>query len=383
MSAFICDFCGSASLSQGYRAENSQRGLSIYVCQDCSLVQSLPRIDHVASRAVAASGEADWGNIRYGKGFRTETAFRFLEGHLNWEKLKDILDIGSSRGHFILKLVERAPAANAYGIEPDPTIVEPYRNLPGLTFYQERLEHIHFPDASFDFIYCSHTLEHLASPKKSLAQIRNWLRPDGLLFVEVPDLDFIKRADLVEEWFIDKHLYHFSAPNLEAYLQQAGLGVVQRFPDSQNQNLSYLVKPTQTPNALDVRPFNEQAEGDMAKYRRTLEINRHHLREVAHRIAELLPKRIVVWGAGRIFDCLVKYGGLRPDSLAGVIDAHLGDYVDQVHGLPICKPEQIVSLNPEIVLIASRSFEAEIRTQIKALLEPHPHMMGLDTFFGV
>jgi hypothetical protein len=33
-------------------------------------VQSLPRIDHAPRRAASVSADADWGNVRYGKGFR-------------------------------------------------------------------------------------------------------------------------------------------------------------------------------------------------------------------------------------------------------------------------------------------------------------------------
>ena len=41
----LCDLCGADSLDQIYQPERSGRGLKIYLCRHCGLVQSLPRID--------------------------------------------------------------------------------------------------------------------------------------------------------------------------------------------------------------------------------------------------------------------------------------------------------------------------------------------------
>ena len=64
-----CDFCESKQVKIAYKVPTSQRDLSIYVCKNCGLVQSFPKIDHIKTKNIAISGEADWGNIRYGKSF--------------------------------------------------------------------------------------------------------------------------------------------------------------------------------------------------------------------------------------------------------------------------------------------------------------------------
>ena len=55
----------------------------------------------------------------------------------------------------------------------------------------------------------SHTLEHLKSPNEIFFKIKSTLKSDGILYIEVPNIEFLKQSDIVEEWFIDKHLYHF------------------------------------------------------------------------------------------------------------------------------------------------------------------------------
>ena len=72
----------SNSLTFAYQPEGSTRGLKVYLCRHCGLVQSTPRIDRTQKRhAAAVSGGADWGNVRYGKGFRTQAAMETLARH--------------------------------------------------------------------------------------------------------------------------------------------------------------------------------------------------------------------------------------------------------------------------------------------------------------
>ena len=69
-----CDFCRPDSLTFAYAPDGSTRGLKVYVCQHCGLVQSAPRIARTKERhSAAVSGGADWGNVRYGKGVAMNT----------------------------------------------------------------------------------------------------------------------------------------------------------------------------------------------------------------------------------------------------------------------------------------------------------------------
>ena len=83
-----CDSCNS-NLEFIYTPIKSIRGLKVYSCMNCNLMQSLPRIDHYSrDRKRRASSEADWGNIRYGKIFRTDFAIRKIKSIQNLIKLK-------------------------------------------------------------------------------------------------------------------------------------------------------------------------------------------------------------------------------------------------------------------------------------------------------
>lgn len=59
-------------------------------------------------------------------------------------------------------------------------------------------------DSTFDFVYASHTLEHMVDPRVAL---RNWwrvLRPNGYLLLLVPDRElYEKRLTLPSQWNSD------------------------------------------------------------------------------------------------------------------------------------------------------------------------------------
>src|ERR1700761_1048386 len=96
-----CDFCSNDKLIPGHKPDGGTRGLTVYVCTHCGLVQSYPRIARTLDRhAAAVSGGADWGNVRYGKGFRTRQALDALARHVDLSQPLKLLDVGCNRGSF-------------------------------------------------------------------------------------------------------------------------------------------------------------------------------------------------------------------------------------------------------------------------------------------
>jgi len=87
-------------------------------------------------------------------------------------------------------------------------------------------------------------------------------------------------------------------------------------------------------------------------------------------------RRVVVWGAGRIFDSLVQGGGLQVKVLAGVVDRYLADLVEEVHGLKLARPEDLPGLAPDLVVVASRAFLEEIQQEV-ARLAPACQVTGI------
>jgi 2-polyprenyl-3-methyl-5-hydroxy-6-metoxy-1,4-benzoquinol methylase len=375
-----CDLCQGEKLERAYQAPTGTRGLSVYVCCSCGLVQSLPRIDHVAERKVAVSGGADWGNIRYGKGFRTEVAMSVLQEFVDLKKIHSCLDVGSNRGSFVKRIKTLAPQASILAIEPDANIVGDYSEIDGIDVLVNRIERITLPENTFDVVYCGHTLEHLCSPRETLLKIENAMSAGGVLFLEVPNVEFIGRDDVVEEWFIDKHLFHFLPEHLAHYLAVSGFHVEKIVPDESLENLTFVARKT----GKRV-PLHDRKEASLAVksfdlircYQETMNRSETRLRKAGDMLNELMRKqRVVVWGAGRLFDLLVRVGGLNIQDVKGVIDKHLVRFSPSVHGCPLKVPGDLLALNPDVVLIMSRSYFSEIQDEVHALI-PECEVLGV------
>ena len=53
------------------------------------------------------------------------------------------------------------------------------------------LENVTLPNDYFDIIYMIHTLEHLKSPNEIFFKIKSALKSDGILYIEVPNIELI------------------------------------------------------------------------------------------------------------------------------------------------------------------------------------------------
>ncbi len=358
----LCDLCRSPALEPVYQPPDSGRGLTAYLCDHCGLVQSLPRIDRAPRRAAAVSSGADWGNVRYGKGFRTEACLSIARKRADLAQNLRVLDVGSNRGSFARAFLAEAPRAHLTCVEPDERVAASCSGLQRIETLRARIEDTSFPDESFDIIHSCHTIEHLASPSTVLAEHWRTLKAGGLLIIDAPNIALLGSDDILEEWFIDKHLYHFSAGTLARMLNANGFEIVDAPDPSDRENL--LIAARKRPVAA--RPVPRVArEADHAlelvnRYVATRARNLAALTKVAAEITSFSDRRVVLWGAGRLFDALVQHGGFDPTSLTLLIDTHLRLHVEERHGMKLSGPEDLIAANPGLIVVMSRAFAGEI-----------------------
>lgn len=368
MSEF-CELCRRDALTFLYQPERSTRGVAVHMCTHCGLVQSLPRIDRELRAPPAVSSGADWGNIRYGKGFRTKVAIETLSRHADLDNEIELLDVGSNRGAFVRAFLNAAPNARIVAVEPDERVALSCRGHKRVDLVESRIENVPFETGRFDIIHSCHTLEHLAHPARVLADHWRTLKDGGLLFLDAPNIALIGADDIVEEWFIDKHLHHFSARTLGRMIETAGFEIVQRPDARDNSNLLFVARK---------RPFTARAvaadadevhrsEALVASYVVTRARNLQALSSMAEELDQLVPRGVALWGAGRLFDSLVVHGRFDPSGLSLLIDTHLKSLVGERHGCVLADPEALSESDAGIVVVMSRDFAGEIAERAKTL----------------
>jgi SAM-dependent methyltransferase len=365
----LCELCRCEALEQVYQPERSTRGMTIHLCRNCGLVQSLPRADRAARAPAAVSSGADWGNVRYGKGFRTKAALDAVARHANLSEAFSILDVGSNRGSFARALLDAAPHAALVAVEPDERVAESCKGLERTTLIRARIEDAALEDGRFDIVHSCHTIEHVAEPAHVLADHWRALKPGGLLVIDAPNLAFLGGDDVVEEWFIDKHLTHFSQRTLTRMIEAAGFTIVEHPDAADRDNLLIVARKTGAPRASTASNPDEvsNAETLLAHYIVTRARNLLALTAAAAEIVNLKSRGVAMWGAGRIFDSLVVHGHFDPRTLALLIDKHLKAHVSERYGCALRGPEALAVSDAGVIIIMSRGFAHEIAEEARRL----------------
>ncbi len=360
-----CDFCKSDLSEVHYKPVGTLRGWGIGVCPGCGLVQSVKISDEFIPQGKTLSCDADWGNVRHGKSARLAAFTTQFADKVPWDNNQNILDVGSNRGSFIKWILNIKPSANILAIEPDGSIVAPYADLKQVKLIQDRFENVDVDHGKYDFIYCSHTLEHASSASEMLLKIQAAAREGAYLFLEVPNIESIGDKFTVEEFFIDKHTFHFAPDVLLEYVHHIGFEIVSRKIDLFNISLLLRKKPqTYIAKNFNYRSSNvNQQVSLISRYSQTLSNNRKLLKKVVDEKLKPLAARQKVgyWGAGRIFDALVKYGGLSKSDVFLLVDGFLAGIVKQTHGVTIRNFFYIKKYTPQVMVILARSSANELK----------------------
>lgn len=132
-----------------------------------------------------------------------------------------ILDIGCGSGLYLALL--KNIGWDTYGVEVNKYACEYAKNL-GINIFCGELEEANFPSNYFDVIRIVHVLEHLPFPLQSFMEIRRILKPNGIIYLEIPNQRSFAFKCFKERWLsVDGHLYAFSPFTLNFLCKKVGL----------------------------------------------------------------------------------------------------------------------------------------------------------------
>jgi SAM-dependent methyltransferase len=163
-------------------------------------------------RSVAAAGRSRnrWRG-------RVETLGQYKAGG-------SILDLGCSSGGFLGALMN--PSWKLYGIEMSADVARRAEADTGARVFVGDILDAPYPAGSFDAITCFHVFEHLYQPQEVLAKVSYWLKPGGIFYAMMPNIDSAGARIFRSYWYaleLPRHLYHFSPVSLKNAARSAGL----------------------------------------------------------------------------------------------------------------------------------------------------------------
>ncbi len=135
-----------------------------------------------------------------------------------------VLDYGCGDAEYLRDFHFRG--IQIYGVELDSNIVEKCCSN-GLNVRKiENFEKIPYDDSEFDIIYLMQVFEHLRNPQKFMQELSRVLKPGGILYLAVPNINSIWRKifrkNWVSGWFTPFHLFHYNHKTLASIGQQFG-----------------------------------------------------------------------------------------------------------------------------------------------------------------
>lgn len=150
------------------------------------------------------------------------------------------LEIGCSTGFFLEELQKRG-FKEVYGCEPS---IEA-RNMSASSVKQN----IHtgfftnevYKDNSFDLICCFQTLDHLSDPMGMLKTCYKKLKPGGLIYIIIHNIDgfqaklFGEKSPIIDV----EHIYLFNPKTISLAVEKAGFKTVKTFPLKNSYPMEY------------------------------------------------------------------------------------------------------------------------------------------------
>ncbi len=242
-----CEMCGTDSFQfkiSGKRLSKSQsrnskrkKGNSttiIVKCSNCGLIFSNPQL-------VPQNISDHYGITpdNYWKEKQLTNNFNFSFGFINClKKLITIndgikeLDIGAGFGRFMEVLQKEN--INIYGLEPSESfykaIIETKKIHP-LKIKNDSIENAEYPENYFDFICFNAVLEHLYNPSDAITKAMKWLKPNGVIFIEVPSADWLisKLVNLYYRFTFSGYVCNLSPMHNPYHLYEFTLNSFQKF----------------------------------------------------------------------------------------------------------------------------------------------------------
>lgn len=192
-------------------------------CQTCSLVWMAdpPKAEEMTfhyskeyDKSIAAAGDTP-GRWRERKQKLTQ-----------YKQSGAILDLGCSAGSFLRAMGTKD--WDLHGIDMSKESARRAEVESGAKVFVGDILDAPFRASTFDGITCFHVFEHLYRPQEVLSKVFEWLKPGGIFYVMVPNINSAGAHIFRSYWYaleLPRHIFHYSPKSLSMMARSVGFEV--------------------------------------------------------------------------------------------------------------------------------------------------------------
>lgn len=368
-----CRACGSMRLKVVYNTEpipvagiyynnaeeptDIRAPMTLAVCEECSLIQLLETISPEIYDDYSFSGSKIDTYINHLKNISELLISK-------WGiKNKDVFEVGASDG-LLLRYLSEFGNNRAAGIEPSGKLcraakefdVEVKQGYFNKRYISQRAI------GKYDCVIIRHVLEHIDNLHDMVGSLADILKDDGILVVEVPNVEDIIEKNLFSNIF-HEHLNYFSKYSMNRLLSQYGL-----------QNIYSESVDVHGGSVLLIYRFGKCGEtyGKNIGYSLLEEfakrIDRYYF-SINDRIISLMNdgKKVHGYGASHRTFILLGNAGLNVSQIPIIYDSNpflANRYLNGLHSF-ILSAENIMIHKPDAIVIFATSYEDEITIDLQ------------------
>lgn len=268
-----CNLCDSNDTEQIRTHDRHGNYLRSVICRSCGLVWIDPRPTPEQVREFYSHEY----RLNYKGTFQPQPKHTYRAGKVAVDRFKRlkaylesdfrILDVGAGSGEMVYVL--REMGYDATGFEPNEGYASYAAQELKLPVTQGFWQNTTVPKGSQDMVTIFHAMEHMENPLDVLFCVRDWLRPQGLLVVEVPNVEAVCQQPQTQ--FHQGHLYHFNLATMEAMHRRAGYTVVSAKTSSDGGNIIVISRKNEIiPNESFKLPNNFECVASVLRNHTTM-----------------------------------------------------------------------------------------------------------------
>jgi len=233
---FPCSVCGGFAFEKIFESGVFYTKKTVCVCKKCGTVCLNPRMDergytdYYQNWYHRFSQRESWDRLKSMDPYTNDEVrdpncyavkvFNNLKDYLS--KDSKIIDIGCGAGELLILLKENG-LNNLTGVEPSKECCDRLRSHYDINCIDGTLLTATY-SGEYDCVILHAVLEHLADPRKALEKAKSVLKPDGIIYLTVPDLFGYEYEDKFSLfWFA--HTFYPSRKSLKMLLNNTGFKI--------------------------------------------------------------------------------------------------------------------------------------------------------------